>query len=64
MDKYNVIYFQQNVKNEISAETLDEALSICIALFNENCELHAIEKDGLCLFLHCELYDAIGKVIY
>jgi hypothetical protein len=64
MDKFNVIYFQQNIKNEISAETLDEALSICVALFDQNCEPHEIQKDGECLYLGNEVYDLIGKTIY
>jgi len=64
MDKFNVIYFQQNIKNEITAETLDEALSICVALFNQNCELHEIQEDGKCLYLGCEIYNLIGKAIY
>ena len=64
MDKFNVIYFEQNVKNEISAETLDEALSICVALFNENCEPHEIQEDGNCLYLGCEIYNLINRAVY
>jgi hypothetical protein len=64
MDKYNVIYFQQNVKNEISAETLDEALSICVALFDQNCELHEIQENGNCLYLCCEIYNLIKRASY
>jgi hypothetical protein len=64
MAQFNVFYCEKGRKNEITAETLDEALSICVALFNQNCELHAIEKDGKIIFEHCEIYKLIGKVIY
>ena len=64
MSKYNVIYFEQNIKNEVSAESLDEALSICVALFDHNCELHEIQEDGTCIYLCCEIYNLIKKAIY
>ena len=64
MDKFNVIYFEQNKKNEVTAETLEEALSICVALFDQNCELFEVQKNGECLLLHKDIYDAIHRAIY
>jgi hypothetical protein len=64
VDKYNIIYFEQNIKNEITAETLEEALSICVALFDQSCELHEIQEDGKCLYLCNEIYDLIKRAVY
>jgi hypothetical protein len=64
MAKYNVIFFDNNFKNEVTAETLDEALSICVALFNQGSELWEIQEDGACLLLHSEIYDKIERAIY
>ena len=59
-----LITFDGNNKCSYEFETLEEALSGAVYAFDHNHELHAIEKDGLCLFLHCEVYEAIGKAIY
>jgi hypothetical protein len=61
---FNIIYFQRNIKTEVTAETLDEALSICVALFDQNCELHEIQENGKCLLLCKDIYDAIHRAIY
>jgi hypothetical protein len=61
---FTLITFNGNTKCRTEFETLEEALSGAIHAFDLNHELHAIEKDGLCLFLHGELYEAIKKAIY
>ena len=61
---FTLTTFDGNSKCITEFESLEEALSGALHAFDMNHELHAIEKDGLCLFLHCELYEAIGKVIY
>ena len=61
---FRLTTFDGNKKCVYEFETLEEALSGAIHAFDLNHELHSIEKDGFCLFLYCELYEAIGKVIY
>lgn len=61
---YKLIVFECGNKHEFKTETLEESLSLAMDAYNQGHELHAIEKDGVCLLLHCEVYKAIGKVIY
>jgi len=61
---FNVIYITLGEHCSITAETLEEALSICVALFNQNCELLEIQKDNITLFSSCEIYILIDRAVY
>ena len=61
---YKLITFYGNIKHEFETETYDEILSATIDAFNQNHELHEIREGDKCVLLHCEVYNAIGKVIY
>lgn len=61
---FKLIIFEGDIKHEFNTETLEESLSLAVDAFNRGHELHAIEKDGLCLFLHSELYEAIRRAVY
>jgi hypothetical protein len=59
-----LIAFDGNAKYTTNFTTLEEALSGAKHAFDLNHELHAIEKDGAILLLHCEIYKKIGRTVY
>lgn len=61
---FKLITFKGDFKHELEVETYEESLSAAMDAFNQGYELHEIQKDGELILFHCELYEAIGKVIY
>jgi len=61
---FKLITFYNNIKHEFETETYDEILSAAINAFNQNHELHEIQKDGELILFHCGVYQAIGRAVY
>jgi hypothetical protein len=61
---FTLITFDGNTKCTTEFDSLEEALSGARHAFDLNQELHEIRNGDDCVLLHCEIYEAIGKVIY
>jgi hypothetical protein len=61
---YTLIYSILDVKHEIEREKLDELLSVCIDVFNQNGQLLAIKKDDVILYESCVIYKIIKRAVY
>jgi hypothetical protein len=64
MKKFKLITFYLGDKFEVSADSLDEILSLAIDAFNNSHELFEIyEKDKL-LYRFCDIYHLINRRYY
>lgn len=61
---YKLISFQGDIKHIFESESFDEILSATVDAYNQGYELHAIEKDEVCLYLCSEIYTLIKRVVY
>jgi hypothetical protein len=61
---YKINYRLKGEKATLEAETLNEALSMCVDLFGKNADTFEITKDEEIIYKPCQIYKLIGKAIY
>jgi hypothetical protein len=61
---FKLIYAIQGVKHEVTADTLDEILSLSVAAYDDSADLIEILKDDEPLYHYMEIYELIMKAYY
>jgi len=61
---FKLIYAIQGIKHDVTADTLDEILSLSVAAYDRNVDLIEILKDDRPLYHYAEIYELIQKCYY
>jgi hypothetical protein len=61
---YKLIYAIRDIKHEVTAETLDEILSLSVDAYNQNAQLLEIFENETSIMTFSDIYEAIQRVYY